>query len=107
MARRRVRALPTAPAPRVVAPKPTRQLTIGVGFNRLGGLTGTIEIRDLTQPHAPAPDKEPRLKIEGTAPRKLPSGWFVQSLPSQRHLEHFPQYFPPDPNFPCRSNSEA
>jgi len=93
-------ALPTAPAPRAVAPKPTRQLIIGLGFNSTSGLTGTIEIRDLTPP-APATTKAPRLlKIVGPGPQSLPAGRSVQTLPSPRYLEHYPQYFPPDPAFP-------
>jgi hypothetical protein len=93
-------ALPTAPAPRAVAPKPTRQLIIGLGINSTSGLTGTIEIRELAPP-TPAPVKTPRiLKIESTAPRTLPTGWFVQTLPTPRYLEHYPTYFPPAPAHP-------
>lgn len=90
--------LPTAPAPRAVAAKPTRQLTIGLGFSSVGGLTGTIEIRDLTPPTA-APVKPPRvLKVEGQAPRTLPSDWITP--PTPRYLVHYPTYFPPDPTHP-------
>jgi hypothetical protein len=91
-------ALPTAPAPRSVSPKLTRQLTIGFGFSSVGGLTGTIEIRDLTPPTA-APVKPPHvLKVEGQAPRTLPSDWITP--PTPRYLVHYPTYFPPDPAFP-------
>jgi hypothetical protein len=50
-------ARPTAPAPRAVTPAPTRQLIIGLGFNSTAGLTGSIQVRDLTTrpPVAPAP----------------------------------------------------
>ncbi|MFO0799029.1 MAG: hypothetical protein U0804_16295 [Gemmataceae bacterium] len=98
--------LPTAPAPRAVAAKPTRQLTIGFGFSSFGGLTGTIEIRDLTTP-TPAPVEDSRYKIEGAAPRKLPPGWFVESLPSPRYLEQFTTNFPPSPLFPLAREQES
>jgi hypothetical protein len=90
--------LPTAPAPRAVAAKPTRQLTIGLGFSSVGGLTGTSEIRDLTPPTAAPVKPPPVLKVEGQTPRTLPSDWITP--PTPRYLVYYPTYFPPDPILP-------
>jgi hypothetical protein len=46
----------SAPTPRPVAAQPTRELIIGVGFSSNAGLTGSVEVRDLTRVQvAPAP----------------------------------------------------
>jgi hypothetical protein len=92
-------ATPTAPAPRAVSSKPTRTLTIGVGFSSVGGLTTTIEVRDLTAA-TPATDKAPAVSTASTAPRLPPMAAVPSTLSSPRYLEHYPMYFPPDPVFP-------
>lgn len=105
-------ALPTAPAPRAVAPKPTRQLIIGVGFNSVTGLTGTVVYRDaagvvvapppreVTRRPIPTPGSSgitydappPALK-----PLVLPAG--EVTLPAAWYLERVPRGAPPAPRY--------
>ncbi len=116
-------ALPTAPAPRAVPPKPTRQIIVGVGINSTSGLTGTVVYRDTaSEPAAPvAPPREvPRRTVvtpgstgitygvtTTTTPSPLkplatttsvPAAW--TTLPAPHYLQHYPQYFPAAPTFP-------
>ena len=81
-------ALPTAPAPRAVAPKPTRQLTIGLGFNSVGGLTATVEVRDLS--HVPQSAKPAALT---TMSRPLPLPHAINDNP--RFARPAPAYVVP------------
>ncbi|MBN9524040.1 CRISPR-associated protein Cas5 [bacterium] len=102
-----VAALPTAPAPRAMPPKPTHQIVVGVGLNSVGGLTGTIVYRDAASaPVAPPPGITYGVTTTTTpSPMKplatttsVPAAW--TPLPAPYYLQHYPQYFPPDPTLP-------
>lgn len=78
--------LPTAPAPRGVAPKPTRQIIIGVGFNGVTGLTGTIVYRE-DAPLVPAAGEV-----------TLPAAWQLERAP--RGAPPAPRFMPPPAPLP-------
>jgi hypothetical protein len=102
----------TAPAPRAVAPKPTRQVIIGIGFNSTAGLTGTIEIRELPRPTATpercdaadrcvaAPAQTTITSVARPVFQPGGTGLTVMPMPTPRYLEYYPTYFPPAPVFP-------
>ena len=112
-------ALPTAPAPRAVAAKPTRQLTIGLGFNTVGGLTATVEVRDLprattstAKPHEWVTMPRPLPLAADSPPRfaPLPPAYFLQGQPAAvttaqvipASYTRVPDYMPPPAPLPVR-----
>jgi len=108
-------ALPTAPAPRLVGSKPTRMLSIGLGFSSVGGLTANIEVRALPQttpavgltratpdsvsiPHDKLPDFAEYTPYRG--PRSLPTITDPQVRPAS--YIPVPSYMPPPAPLPVQ-----
>lgn len=114
--------LPTAPAPRAVHSNPTRMLSIGLGFNSVGGLTATIEVRDLprttpvveTRSSGARPDcvyspvPIPEIEVAGYTTRSGPAAYpaIPSVVPAQQVIPasyyRVPEYMPPPPPLPVR-----